>query len=184
MGKEVHVAGGEDETAAELEGMLAELGLAEAGDTGALAGGGVVATEKMQQIGGAEGGDSVGFTIFVDEKGKRDVGLLAEDAGVARVAQADGGEMRTLGAEGGFVFAQPGDVLAAEDSAVVAEEYEDGGSVGPEVAKRNRASVTIGQRQRGESRAQGGFHRWPLWTVRGAWSRPKGGPAGEGKNCC
>ncbi len=131
MGEEIHVSGGEDETGAELKGMLAEFGLAEAAGASAAAGGGVVAAEEMEQIGGSEAGDAVGFAIFVDEKGKCNARLLAEDSGVAEIAQTDGGTTRALGAEGRFIFAQPGDVLAAEDSTVVAEEHENGGSVRP-----------------------------------------------------
>jgi len=144
VGEEIHVSGGEDETAAELKGMVAEFLLAEAGGASAAAGGGVIAAEEMEQIGGSEAGDAVGFAIFVDEKGERDARLLAEDSGVAEIAQADGGTARALGAERRFIFAQPGDVLAAEDSTVVAEKDQDGGGVGPQAAELHRALVAIG----------------------------------------
>jgi hypothetical protein len=131
VGEPVHVAGGEDEAAAELEGILAELALAMARGASAAAGGSVVAAEQMEQVGGAEAGGAVSFTLFVDEKGKGDPGFLAENAGVAEVAQADGGESGSLRTEGGFVFAQLRNVLAAEDSTVVPKEDHHGGRVGP-----------------------------------------------------
>lgn len=96
MREEVAVAGSENETAAELEGILAERVLAVAGCAGAPPGGGVVTAQKMQQVGGAEAGGAVGFAIFVDEKGEGTAGLLAEDSGVAEITQADGGTSRAL----------------------------------------------------------------------------------------
>ena len=60
--------------------------------------------------------------LGIDQKGKRDSGLLAKDLGVVCVAQADGGQPSAFIAECLFVVAQLRDVLAAEDSSVVAKE--------------------------------------------------------------
>lgn len=163
VGEEIYVAGSEDEAAAELEGIFSQRMLAVAGGAGALAGGRVVTAEKMQQISGAEAGGAVGFAIFVDEERKGDAGFLAEEPGIAEVAETDGGEARALRAQRGFIFTQPGDVLAAEDSTVVAQEDDDGRRVGPESAQTNGAFVAIGDGDVREVRAEGAIHRQELW---------------------
>ena len=127
MGKAVDIAGAEDESAAELEGIGAEFVLVVAGGAGALAALEIVAAEEMEKVGGFEIGDFVGLAVLVDEQGEVDAGFLLEDAGVVGVAEADGGEGGVFFAKGLLVFAQLRDVLAAEDSAVVAKEDEDGG---------------------------------------------------------
>ena len=58
------------------------------------------------------------------------------------------------------MFTQLGDVLAAENSTVVAEEDNDGWSAGPEGAELHGALVAIGKDDAGESRAEGAIHRW------------------------
>jgi hypothetical protein len=127
VGEAVDISWCEDEAAAELEGILAEFVLVVAGCAGAFAAGGVIAAKEMKQIGGAQVGDGVGLALVVDEQGERDAGLLAENAGVVAVAEADGGEGSAFVAEGWLVLAQLRDVLAAKDSTVVAEKDDDGG---------------------------------------------------------
>jgi hypothetical protein len=92
VGEAVDIAGAEDETAAQLEGIGAEFVLAVAGGAGALAAFEIVATEEMENVGGFEIGDLVGLAVLVDEQGEVDAGFLLEDAGVVGVAEADGGE--------------------------------------------------------------------------------------------
>jgi hypothetical protein len=55
--------------------------------------------------------------------------------------------------EGLLVFAQLRDVLAAEDSAVVAEEDDDGGIRFPERAEADGFAVGVGEDYAGESLA-------------------------------
>ena len=83
--------------------------------------------------------------MLVDEEGEVDAGLFLEEAGVACVAEADGGESRVLGTEGLLVFAQLRDVLAAEDSAVVAEEDENCGMRFPERAETDLVAEGVGK---------------------------------------
>lgn len=144
MGEEVAVAGSEDEAGPELERIFAELVLAVARSAGAPACSSVVATKQVQQIGGGQTGGAVRLSLFIDEQRKRNTAFFAEEAGVTKVAEADGGQAGSFGAEGGLVFAQLGDVLAAEDSAVVTEEDDDGGRIRPQRAKLHGLLVAIG----------------------------------------
>ena len=59
-----------------------------------------------------------------------------------------------LFAEGLLVFAQLRDVLAAEDSAVVAEKHKDGGMRFPERAEANLVAEGVGKSDAGETLAE------------------------------
>jgi len=115
-----------------LEGIAAQFALAVSGGAGAFAALEIVAAEEMEEVGFAEVGDFVGLAMRVDEEGEVDAGFLLEEAGVIGIAEADGGEGGVLFAEGLLVIAQLRDVFAAEDSAVMAKEDEDGGIRFPE----------------------------------------------------
>jgi hypothetical protein len=132
MGEAVDVAWAEDESATKLEGIAAKFVLVVAGGLGTLAAFEIVAAEEMKNVGGFEAGDFVSLAVLVDEQGEVDAGFLLEEAGVVGIAKADGGEGGVFRAEGLLVFAQLRDVLAAEDSAVVAQKNEDGGIRFPE----------------------------------------------------
>jgi hypothetical protein len=132
VSESVDVAGAEDKGAAELEGIATEFVLAVAGGFGPVAALEIVTAEEMEEVGFAEVGEFVGLAVGVDEEREVDAGFFLKKAGVASVAKADCGEGGVFGLEGGLVFAQLRDVFAAKDSAVVAEEYEDGGMRFPE----------------------------------------------------
>ena len=125
MGEAVDVAGAEDEGATELEGVAAEFVLVVSGSFGAAAALEIVAAEEVEEAGFAEVSEFVGLAFGVDEEREVDAGFFLEEAGVASGTEADSGEGGVFGAEGRLVFAQLRDVLAAEDSAVVAKENED-----------------------------------------------------------
>jgi hypothetical protein len=59
------------------------------------------------------------------------------------ISQSDGGKRSTFLTEGLLAFAQLRDVLAAKDSCVVPQEYDYGGTVGPQRAKLNLLAVGI-----------------------------------------
>jgi hypothetical protein len=83
--------------------------------------------------------------LGINQKWERDSSLLAKDLRVLCVAQADGGQPSAFIAECLFVVAQLRDVLAAEDSSVVAKEGDHCGVVGPERGDSDRPSFRIGQ---------------------------------------
>jgi hypothetical protein len=158
VGEAVDVAGAEDEGAPELEGIAAEFVLVVAGCLGAFAALEIVAAEEVEEVGYAKVGDFVGLAVGVDEEGKVDAGFLPEEAGVAGVAKTDGGEGRVFGAKGWLVFAQLRDVLAAEDSAVVAEKCEDDGVRFPERAEADWVAEGVGESDACETLAEGIGH--------------------------
>jgi hypothetical protein len=158
VGEAVDVARAEDEGAAELEGIAAEFVLMVAGGLGTFATLEIVAAKEVEEVGFAEVGELVGLAVGVDEEGKVDAGFFLEEASVAGVAKADGGEGGIFGAERLLVFAQLRDVLAAEDSTVVAEEYEDSGMRFPERAETDLVTEGVGEGDAGETLAEGVGH--------------------------
>jgi len=92
--------------------------------------------------------------MLVDQEGEVDAGFLLEEAGVVGVAETDGGEGGALFTKGLLVFAQLRDVLAAEDSAVVAKEDEDGGICFPEGAEADGFAESVGEGDSCESLAE------------------------------
>ncbi len=84
-------------------------------------------------------------SLGIDQKWERDSSLLAKGLGIVSVAQTDGGQLSALIAECLFVVAQLRDVLAAEDSSVVAKEGDHRRLVGPERAEGDGLSVRVRQ---------------------------------------
>jgi hypothetical protein len=74
------------------------------------------------------------------------------------VAEADCGEVGVFSAEGLLVFAQLRDVFAAEDSAVVAEEDENGEIIFPEGTEADGFAEGIGEGDAGETVAESVGH--------------------------
>ena len=161
MGEAIDVAGAEDEGAAELKGVAAEFVLLVPGGGGAFAASEIVAAEEVENVGRLEVGDFVGLARLVDEEGEVDAGFLLKEAGVVGVSQANGGESGLFFAEGLLMFAQLRDMLAAEDSAVVAKENQDGGIVFPERAEPELLAESVGEDDGCELLAEGFGHDGP-----------------------
>ncbi len=131
MGEEVDVAWAEDKTAAELEGVLAQAVLPVAAGGGACSCSGVAWTQEVEHRGLLQAGGPIGLSPVVDQQRKGDAGLILEGRGVAPVAKADRGQSGTRPADLLLVVAQLRDVLAAKNSAVVAQEHQHGGAFVP-----------------------------------------------------
>lgn len=99
----------------------------------------------MQDVGFFQSGGFVGEAIFIDQQWKIDTGVLAKHAGVTPVAESDGGQVQALLAELRFVFAQLRDMLAAENSTIMAQKHDNGGLFFPKGAKADGISISIGQ---------------------------------------
>ena len=140
----------EDEAAAQLKWVPAELVLPESAVLRALARLGVVGSKQMKQIRGFEAGGLIGRPLVIDQQGKFDAGFFPEHRSVARVSQSDGAEPRSLGLEFLFMFTQLRDMLAAEDSAVMPEEDNHRGTRFPKRAEPDRGSVGVGQGDAGQ----------------------------------
>jgi len=127
-----------------LKGILSQLMLPMAGCARAVAGGFVFAPQHVQQVRAAQAGGVISLALVVDQEGKRNAGLLPEQARVVCVAESDGRQVGALLAEGLFVFAQLRDVLAAENSTIVAKEDHYGRLPVPQRAKANLPAVGVG----------------------------------------
>jgi len=86
----------------------------------------VVAPEQVEQRRLPKAGRAVRPALLVDQERERDARLLAERTRVLPVAEPDRRQTSARGTESFLVLAQLRDVLAAEYSAVVPEEDEDG----------------------------------------------------------
>jgi|SRR6476646_330810 hypothetical protein len=106
----------------------------------------VVAAQKVEQGSMLQSYGFVGFALIVDKKRKVDLGLLAEKAGVARVAQSDRGQPRALLLELRLKFAQLRDMLTAEDSAVVAQKDQHRRAALPQRSQARGLAIRIGKR--------------------------------------
>ena len=75
---------------------------------------------------------TIRLSLLVNQEREGDPTFSAESLGVAQVTKPDGGQPRTLLPECLLVIAQLCDVLAAEDSAVVAKECDHCRTIGPQ----------------------------------------------------
>ncbi len=145
MNIEIAIAGGEDEAGAKLERIRSQLVLAVAGGLGTCPCLEVIATQEMEQVPRFQSGGLVGFALGIDQQGKGDAGLFAKQAGIIHVAQSDGGQPGSGLLEFIFVRAQLRDVLAAEDSTVMAQKDNDSRTTLPERAEPDFTSISFGQ---------------------------------------
>ncbi len=123
----IGIAGAKNKACAELKGIFAQLVLVMPGGVGALARDGIVAAKQVQQRSLAKPCRPVSFHLRIDEQRKRDSRLLAKNARIAEIAQADGRQIRSSCPEFRFVLAQLRDVLAAEHSTIVAQKDDRSG---------------------------------------------------------
>ena len=123
----VHIAWPQDKATAKLKRILSQFVLPMAARARAVAGRLVVAPQHVQQIRVAQARGTVRLALLIDQERKRDAGLLPEQTRVVSVAESDSCQVGAALAEGLFMFAQLRDVLAAEDSTIVAEEDHHGG---------------------------------------------------------
>jgi len=148
----------EDEAAAKLKRIRAKLVLPMAGRTRTLAAFEIVAASEVQQIRGGQVGDDVCLALFVDQQREIDARLLAENAGVVAVAKADGGERSAFVQKGLLVFAQLRDVLAAENSSIVAQKNDHGSLALPQRTQPNLFPTGVGEHQIRKPLAQSFAH--------------------------
>ena len=160
MGENVKIAGGKDEAGAQLEGILTQFMLTVAGGHSLLAGGEVAPQEEVEEVCLPQVRDLVGEAFFVDQQGEGDLRLLAEEPGVVGVPKTDCGEGCPGFLNLQLMIAQLRDMLAAEDSSIVAQEDEHRGSFFPQGPEANCLAVWIREFNGGEGGGAGGIrHR-------------------------
>ena len=124
--EEVFVSGRKHKAAAELQRILPQAMLFVSGGLRTAAGLHVVPTQQVKQGSVAQPDSFVGLAFVIDQKRELDAVFFAKEFGVARVAQSNGGQVGAFPLELFFEFAQLRDMLSAEDSTIVAKEYQHG----------------------------------------------------------
>jgi hypothetical protein len=158
VGKPVDVSRPKNEAAAQLKGVRANLVLVMTGGACTFATLGIVAAKNVQQVRRAQIRDAIRLTLRVDQQRKCDFGFFAKAACVVEIAEADDGKRSAFVAKCVFVIAQLRDVLAAENSSIVAKENNNRGLSLPKRAEANFPLVGIGQDDRRELLAERLFH--------------------------
>ena len=119
--------------------------LSETGGAGTLPRPRVVGAKNVKDTCRPQTRGAIRKPLLVDQERKSDAGFVAKKTGIIPIAETDSGEHGSLLAERWFMFAQLRDVLAAEDSSVVAEENNHGRLPFPNRAKPEIAAVHIRQ---------------------------------------
>lgn len=152
MRVEIAVARCEDERAAKLKRILPQLVLPVSFTRGARPCRPVEREEEFPESSLSKPRRAIGSARLVDQERKRDAGFHAEGCGVVAASQADRGDTRTAVLDLTLVVAQPGDVLAAEYSAVMSKERDDRGAGLPEGAQPDLGSRLVRQLDGGQRR--------------------------------
>jgi hypothetical protein len=147
MREKILVTRREHKTSAQLKWILAELLLTCPSRFCTLSRRVVVGSKQVQQIRRAQTRHLIGAPIFVNQQGESDARFLAKHAGVVAIAQADRGKRRALRMEFAFVCAQLRDVLAAENSTVMAQEDNDSGLIRPQRTEPDLSAIALRQRK-------------------------------------
>jgi hypothetical protein len=154
MSEAIDVPRFKDETSAQLKGIFAEFVLPMSTGLGPFAGCRIVLAQEVKDSGLPQARSLVDFFLFVDQQRELDAGVVAKLARVVGVAQTNGYKLGAFFRELLFVLAQLRDMLAAEDSSIVAQKHHHGRSLGPQRTQLNRTVIGVGQRQAGQLAAE------------------------------
>ena len=152
--EQIFVARSKHKAAAQLQRIFAQAMLLVSCGLGPLACLQVVFAQQVEQGSVAQPNSLIGFALVVDQQREVDAGFLAEEPGIAGVAQANNSKMRAFLLKLGFKFAQLRDVLSAEDSTVVPKKDHDGRPTFPEGAKTCRLAIGVWERYSGQLAAE------------------------------
>jgi hypothetical protein len=158
MGEAIDISWAEEEAATELKRIPAQFVLTMAGGASAVTALEIIAAKYVKQIGHTQVGDCVGLALFIDEQGKVNSRFFPENTRIIAVAQADGCQGSTFVEEGLLVFAQLRDVLAAENSAVVAKKNDDSRLALPQRSQSNFLAKSVGKNDVCEALAESFLH--------------------------
>jgi len=142
---QISIAGSEHKAASELKRILAQLVLPVSGGCSPFPRHGIIAAKKMQDRALLQPHGAIRLPLGIDQKWEVDSRLLAKNLSIVSVAQAYSGKPRAFTAECFFMAAQLRDVLAAENSSVVAKKDDHRRAVGPERAEAHSLSVGVRQ---------------------------------------
>jgi hypothetical protein len=113
----------------------------------------VILAKEMQKVCRLQFHGPVGPARFVDQKREGKARFLPKHSRVIAVAQSNRGQGSSFISERLLVLAQLRDVLAAKDSTVVPEEYQDSWLLGPQRPKQHLPPIGIGKRDLCEPKA-------------------------------
>ena len=143
MDEEVFIPGRKHKTAAQLQRIFSQAMLLMSGGLSATSGLHVVPTQQMEQGSVAQANSFVGLALVVDQKWEFDAGFFSKKLSIACIAQPNGSQTRAFRLELFFEFAQLRDMLSAEDSTIVAKEYQHGRSALPQRTEARGIAVDI-----------------------------------------
>ena len=123
--KPVLIAGRKDEGRPELKRVFAELLLCKAACLRSLPRRRIVFAQQVEDVRFVQFGCLVGLALIIYEQREGDSGIVAEHPGVIHVAQSDRRDPDTAFLKLLLLCAQLRDVLAAEDSTVMAQKRYD-----------------------------------------------------------
>jgi hypothetical protein len=166
VGKAIDISRRKDEAAAKLKGIRAEFVLMMSRSAGPIAALDIIAANEVQQIRGSQVGDRISLALFVNQQREFDPRFFAENSRIVAVPKADGSDGSAFVPEGLLVFAQLRDVLAAKNSAIVAEKNDDGGFALPQRPQADLLAVSVGKNDLCEPLAQSSLHAKSSFTSR------------------
>ena len=143
MDKEIFVPRSKHKAAAKLQRIFSQPMLLVSCCLGPFARLQVVFAQKMEQRSVAQTNGFICFAVVIDQKRELNTGFLAEEPGIARIAEADHRQMRAFLLELSFKFAQLRDVLSAENSTVMPEKNHHGRSALPQRSKPRRLAIGV-----------------------------------------
>jgi len=158
VNKAIDIPRSEHKAAPELKWVLPQTMLAMSSGLGAFARRGIVLAQHVKHGSLAESNRGVGLALFVNQQREGDLGVLAEVPGVPEVAKAYRYQTGALLTKILFMFAQLRDVLAAENSAVVAKKNNHRRGLCPKRAKARGMAIEVGQRDSRQFAAEGLWH--------------------------
>jgi hypothetical protein len=158
MGHAVHIAGSENESPTQLERIFSQSVLTMSSGLGSLARERVVFANKVKERGFLKAESTISFALLIDQEWKRDSRFFAKRAGVVDIAQANGNQPRAFGLELLLILTQLRDVLAAENSTVVAQKYYHRRPLRPQRAELHRFAINVGQGNAGKLAAERIIH--------------------------
>jgi hypothetical protein len=141
--EKIFVPGRKYKAAAELQWIFSQTMLLVSCGLCPFAGRQIVFTQQVKEGGLAQPNSFVGLAFVIDEKRELDAGFLAEEFGIAGIAQSNCGKTRASFFELGFKFAQLRDVLAAKDSTVVPKKDHYGRPRLPQRSETSRLAVDV-----------------------------------------
>ena len=143
--KEIPITWSEDKARAELKRILAQPMLPVTSSFGSCSCCGIVAAQEVKEISRLQFHRLVGNAVSVHQQRKGNAGLVSKQARVVHVAQPDRSQRRPSLFELVFLSAQLRDVLAAEDSPIVAEKDDDSSVLLPQRAQAHFAPASLRQ---------------------------------------